>query len=98
MKKSMVFEGVAVILLILLSFLMLAMVLSGTEKQVPGVGELGHTLAGSDDTLYTFSGDRVSAIGKDGSLLWTYKAPAQWRICDYGLYTEQDPYLLPNYF
>lgn len=93
MKKSMVFEGVAVILLILLSFLMLAMTLGGAaEKQVPGVGELGHTLAGSGDTLYAFSGDRVSAIGKDGSLLWTYEAPAQWLICDYGLYTEQDPY------
>lgn len=90
MKKSMVFEGVAVTLLILLSFLMLAMLLGGgAGKEVSGIGEIQYTYVGSDDTLYVFSGDNISAIGGNGTLLWTFKVPGQWSVCNYGFYSNR---------
>lgn len=92
MKKSVLFEGVAAILLVLLSFLVLAMVIGGPDRHAQAICEPGYTLAGSGDTLYAFSGDRIVAFGKDGMLLWTYEAPAQWHICDYGLYAGRDAY------
>jgi len=89
MKKSMVFEGVAITLLILLAFLMLAMILGGAGREVSGIGDIRYTYAGSDNTLYVFSGENIHAIGGDGALKWTFRVPEQWGICDYGHYMGQ---------
>lgn len=87
MRKSMVFEGVAVTLLILLSFLMLAMLLSGgADKEVSGIGEIQYTYAGGDNTLYVFSGNDIHAIDADGAQKWAFRIPAQWDVCSYGFY------------
>jgi len=87
MKKSMVFEGVAVTLLILLSFLVLAMVLgSAPEKVVSGIGDINYTFTGSDNMLYVLSGDTVHAIDGSGAHKWSFTIPGQWKVCYYGYY------------
>jgi predicted transcriptional regulator len=99
MRKSMVFEGVAVTLLILLLFLMLAMILSSNSQNiVSGIGEVNYTYVGCNDTLYVFSGNTINAIGDDGKLLWTFNVPEQWSAYDYeaDLYSNPAQYPATN--
>ncbi|HTY90473.1 MAG TPA: winged helix-turn-helix transcriptional regulator [Methanocella sp.] len=84
MKKSKAFEAVLVIGLICLAGLLYYMIASspqsssGWEKQANG--SVDYMFAGGDDTLYTFSGNDISAFSKDGSLKWHMSIPGDWRV------------------
>ncbi len=79
----MVFEGIAVTLLLLLAFLMLAMLMEGNAgKESVSLGEIGYTYTGEDNTLYGFSTNEIYAIDSHGSLRWNFTVPGQWKICN----------------
>ena len=87
MKKSMVFEGIVAILLILLIFLMLAMLLGvSPPKEVSGIGDINYTYASNDNTLYVLSDNTIRAIDGSGTQNWTFTIPGQWSVCYYGYY------------
>lgn len=78
----MVFEGVAVTLLILLAFLMLAMVMGGPESHVSGGCEFSYTYVGPDNVLYVFSQDHIQAIDASGRQAWNFSIPGGWKVSD----------------
>lgn len=82
-KKASVFEACIVILLIVLVGLLVLAMYSTSKTgswEVNGTGKIDYLLAGSDDTLYVFSGDNITAINSDGRLSWTYRVPENWSI------------------
>lgn len=82
MKRSMVFEGVAVTLLILLTFLTLAMVMGGSpESKVSDTGGYTYTYAGPDNVLYVFSTGHIQAIDASGGQAWDFSVPDGWEVC-----------------
>jgi predicted transcriptional regulator len=83
MKRSNAFEAVLVILLIFMVSLIYFMVstpnvVSSWEKQANG--SVDYMFVGSNDTLYTFNGNDVSAFSKDGDLRWQMDVPGDWNI------------------
>ena len=82
MRKSMVFEGVVVMLLILLAFLMLAMMLGGKDSNTSAAGDISYTYVGSDNMLYVFTtdsndliADQIQAIDASGRQAWNFSIP-----------------------
>ena len=80
----MVFEGVAVTLLILLAFLMLAMLMGSMESNSSAVaGNAIYTSVGPDNMLYIFSTDNneyaidhIQAIDSSGKQVWSFSIPS----------------------
>jgi DNA-binding transcriptional ArsR family regulator len=87
----MVFEGVAVTLLILMVFLMLAMLIGGnggTEyANVSNLNGYQYTYVGQDNTLYMLSENSILAIDSHGDQAWNFTVPAQWAICTRWVYS-----------
>jgi predicted transcriptional regulator len=87
-KRSMVFEGVLVTLLLLLSFMIVEMTLGGSlTGGYTSIGSINFMYMGSDDTLYTIadtynnsSYTSIKAIAHDGTPLWSYDTPDQLRL------------------
>ena len=80
----MVFEAVAVLLLILLLFTMYVMV-SGSSAAVKDqwnttISPSSYLYVGDGGVLYAFDGNEISAIGPDGALKWRLDAPKNWTI------------------
>lgn len=48
--------------------------------EVQGNDRVYHLLTGSDDTLYAFHGDNVTAIKSNGSVAWNYQVPDGWKV------------------
>ena len=94
MRKSMVFEGVVVLLLILLLFVMYVMITSCSftvsDKWDATIGPSTYLYAGNNGTLYAFDSNRISSIAGDGSVKWTIEIPPNRTMMDSGnmLYTE----------
>ena len=84
MRKSLLFEGVTITLLILLIFMLLAMVMGSEppEKSIPGSDQVQYIYTGGDNTLYMFFDDHIQAIDMKGNELWDFKIPEQWQICN----------------
>ena len=84
MKKSYVFEAVLAILVIgLISLMYLAIVSTPHEAngwEMKANGSVDYMFVGSDDTLYTFSGNNIAALSKNGGLLWEYGVSPEWNI------------------
>lgn len=78
MRKDSAFEACIVILLFLLVGL-LALAVSSPAKpdswEVNGTSIIDYMTIGSDDTLYLFSGNNITAIRDDGQVAWTYPVP-----------------------
>jgi predicted transcriptional regulator len=85
MKKNMLFEAVAVLLLIFLIFLMYVMVtpnssasqkwaLSGVASNASG-GVYNNMFIGNNGTVYTVNGTSVNAISPEGQLQWSKAIP-----------------------
>lgn len=86
MKKPMIFEGIIITLLIVLSFIMYIMVAAGSPSSqdgwdLPVEKPPIYMTVGDDGNLYSFTNDKVHAIGPDGSLLWSYTAMDRWQLC-----------------
>ncbi|HEY3422894.1 MAG TPA: PQQ-binding-like beta-propeller repeat protein, partial [Methanocellaceae archaeon] len=84
MKRSMLFEAVTVILLIMLVFILYVMIASqgqGSGWQVPVNGTITSMYAGDDDTLYAFAGNTIYALDKNGNLGWQLSIPDRWTLC-----------------
>lgn len=84
MKKSHAFEAVSVILLIgLIGLLYFAIAsTSHTENawEKKANGSVDYMFVGSDDTLYTFSGNDIAAFAKSGNLLWQLNVSSDWQV------------------
>ena len=83
MRKSILFEGITVTLLILLVFMLIAMIMgeSGpSEHSIPGSDQVQYIYTGSDSTLYMFSDSNIRAFDADGNELWDFTLPAQLKI------------------
>ncbi|HEY3273248.1 MAG TPA: helix-turn-helix domain-containing protein [Methanocella sp.] len=84
MDRSRAFEAALVITLILLAALLYFAVVStpraASSWESEFSGNVDYMFVGSDDTLYTFSGSLVSAMSKDGNVLWQYAVPSEWRV------------------
>lgn len=84
MKKSYAFEAVSVILLMgLIGLLYFAIastphVDNAWEKKANG--SVDYMFAGSDDMLYIFSSNDITAFSKDGNRLWQLDMPSDWKI------------------
>ena len=84
MDRSRAFEAALVVGAIMLAALLYFAIVS-TPQAVAGWetelnGNVDYMFVGSDDTLYTFSGNTVSAMSKDSNFLWQYIVPAEWRV------------------
>jgi hypothetical protein len=86
MKKSMVFEAVAVLLLILFLFLIYAMIAGSApvvkEQWNMTSGQVPYLYASEDGTLYLFNSDHVRAIAADGSDKWSISIPNNRTMID----------------
>ena len=83
MERSHAFETVLVLILIGLIGLVFFMIIStprpaqGWEMQ--GNGSVEFMLTGSDDTLYVFQGNNVTAIKNNGQVAWSLHVPDEWK-------------------
>ncbi len=85
MQRSYVFEAALVLILIGLAGLLCYIVLSESpagkgDWEMPANGSVDYMYVGSNDTLYTFSGNHITAIGKDGGLRWDYEFAPGWKV------------------
>ncbi|MGA9139282.1 MAG: winged helix-turn-helix transcriptional regulator [Methanocella sp.] len=84
MERARVFEAVLVIILICLAGLLFFAVTSagpsppGWEQQTNGT--IDYMFVGSNDTLYTFEGNTISALKSDGNLVWRTVIPGKWKV------------------
>ncbi len=84
MKKSYAFEAVLVILLMGLIGLMFFAIVStphaanAWEKKANG--SVDYMFVGSDDTLYTFSGNDIAAFSKNGNIKWQSEVSPEWNV------------------
>lgn len=77
-KKASVFEACVVILLFFLVGLLVLAICCPQKSgswEINGTGTIDYMTIGSDDTLYLFSGNNITAIGDDGQPAWTYTVP-----------------------
>lgn len=85
MKKSMLFEAVLVLLLIVLAFALYLMVAAGGPSSgqwalsgvigSPAYDTFGNIFTGNDGTIYTVDGSHIYAIGPDGRIRWNATIP-----------------------
>jgi len=83
MEKSQVFELILVLLLACggaLWYLMTSAASAPAGWEIAANGTLDYMLIGSNDTLYVFQGNNVSAILPNGSLKWRYTVPDRYRV------------------
>jgi predicted transcriptional regulator len=85
MGRAHVFEAAMVITLIVLAGLLYLAIVSpaapgATGWETQGIGNIDHMFVGSDDTLYTFKDNIITATGKDGATLWMYNFPPGWKV------------------
>jgi predicted transcriptional regulator len=83
MRKSILFEGVTVTLLLLLIFLLIAMIMgesSPSEYSIPGSSQVQYIYTGSDNTLYMFFDDHIRAVDATGNEMWDFKLSPQLKI------------------
>ena len=65
MRKSILFEGITVTILLLLVFILIAMIMgeSGpSERSIPGSSQVQYIYTGSDNTLYMFFANHIEAV------------------------------------
>ena len=112
MRKSMVFEGVIAILIILLLFAMYLMVSSGGSNGhgVNSTTMVSSIYSGKDGMIYAFAGENgntIYALDSNGNLKWTAQVPDTWSVYnrfDYranefrtGTYNESGTLVLGSY-
>jgi predicted transcriptional regulator len=83
-RKSILFEGITVTLLILLIFMLIAMIMgeSGgpSERSIPGSDQVQYIYTGSDNTLYMFYENHIQAIDAKSNELWDFNIPNNWKV------------------
>ena len=84
MKKRMLFEGIVVLLLVVLCFILYVMVTSQSynwnfngNSSISGIG------LGDDGSLYAFTADSAYAINSNGTVKWSYRAPDGWCVSNH---------------
>ncbi len=86
MKKSMVFEGVATLLLILLIFIMYAMITGSApvikEQWNTTIGASPYLYAGDNGMLYVFTSNSITSISRDGNVNWNITIPDNRTMMD----------------
>ena len=83
MRKSILFEGITVTLLILLVFMLIAMIMGTSgERSISGISQDQYIYTGNDGTLYMFLGNDIRAISPQGVELWDFTVPDPWKICN----------------
>ncbi|HEY3273252.1 MAG TPA: winged helix-turn-helix transcriptional regulator [Methanocella sp.] len=84
MERSHAFETVLVLILIGLIGLVFFMIVSTPQQaqswEMQGNGSVDYMFTGSDDTLYVFRGNNVTAIESDGRVAWSLHVPDEWRL------------------
>jgi len=84
MERSQAFNATLFIVLICLIGLLCFMIISKPPVtqgwEVQGNDRVYYLLTGSDDTLYAFHGDNVTAIESNGSIAWNYQVPDGWKV------------------
>lgn len=86
MKKPLVFEGIVILLIVLLSFVLYMMIVAGSAGvydtwELGGNGTVRYMDIDGPDMLYAFSGNNISAIDSTGRLKWAYSFPDRYNIC-----------------
>ncbi len=84
MERSRLFKAALVLAIIcLVGLLFYAIVATPPAAQgweTDGNGSADYMLAGSNDTVYVFSGNHVAAVRHDGSQTWALDVPGEWRV------------------
>jgi hypothetical protein len=85
MERSRVFEAVLVVMALALACLLYAAIVSTTAPaaggwEIPCKGNVDYMFVGSNDILYAFSGNDITAVKSDGSIAWTLEVPPQWQV------------------
>ncbi len=84
MKNSRVFESTIILLIIILICILFISIVSTHGRSVGWEASVNNTpdylFVGSDDTLYTFSGNEVTATKSDGRIAWELSIPQKWRV------------------
>jgi len=95
MERSRAFETVLVLILIGLIGLLFFMIASTPQQakgwEMQGNGSVDYMFTGSDDTLYVFQGNNVTAIQDDGQIAWNLHVPDEWKVIDIDGYGYRIP-------
>ncbi|WP_424358475.1 winged helix-turn-helix transcriptional regulator [Methanocella sp. MCL-LM] len=81
--KKYVAVGIAIIILLALSFLLLVLWTDGEDaagREIPGIGTPDYIYTGDDDMLYLFSDRNITALSPDGSFRYRFTLPAGYSI------------------
>jgi len=86
MKRSMVFEGVATLLLILLIFIMYVMITGSApvakEQWNMTIGATPYLYTGDNGMLYVFTSNSITSIARDGNVNWNISIPDNRTMMD----------------
>ncbi len=77
--------GIAIVILLAASLLLLVIWTGNegvTEREIPGIGTPEYIYTGSDDTLYLFSDQNITAVSPDGTLKYRFEIPVNYRISE----------------
>lgn len=84
LKNARWFEVTLAVLLIVLVCTLYILIVStpppAKSWEVADAGHVDYMMIGSNDTLYTFSGNEISAVGNNGSLQWRVAVPGRWKV------------------
>ncbi len=84
LKNARWFEAILIVLLIVLTCTLYIIIVStppaAKSWEMADASQVDHMMIGGNDTLYTFSGNEISAIDKNGSRLWNVAVPGQWKV------------------
>ncbi|HMK46589.1 MAG TPA: winged helix-turn-helix transcriptional regulator [Methanocella sp.] len=84
MRQPHLFETLVVLLLIGLLAVLCIMIAqtpkTATEWEHQGADEVQYMTVGGNDTLYAYYSEDISAIDRDGNLVWDFHVPPQWKI------------------
>jgi hypothetical protein len=84
MERHQLFEAALVLALIsLVGLLYLAVVSTppaSNSWEAQAKGTIDYMFVGSDDVLYLFSGNHITAVGTDGRVRWAVNISPEWQL------------------
>jgi len=84
MRRPQAFETILALLLVILTCTLYLMIATTPQAasgwEIQGTGNADHLFVGSNNTLYAFSGNNITAIDSGGRRLWDLTVPDEWKV------------------
>jgi hypothetical protein len=84
MRRPQAFETALALLLVILTCTLYLMIATTPQAasgwEIQGTGNADHLFVGSNNTLYAFSDNNITAIDSGGRRLWNLTVPDEWKV------------------